>query len=194
LIPVVTPNVRDADLKIPGFEFSVKGDPDKQVPDATTAVVAQIAPLQLSVQKLQDAVSKQEAVNKTITSSLAKLEANAAGNQASIALPDINATSETFATNSQYIVFVFYKTPRAKEAQTLLKALTGAGFQASAIATSFLDVGQLAGDGSTYIQPTEKGLKIQKDVEAIATKLSLLGITLGGPYALKRGDIQVFLY
>jgi hypothetical protein len=191
LVPAVMPNVGDAVLKGWGLEAHFTKDPNAQVPDTTSTLAAQIAPLQQSVKQLQDAVSKQNEVNKTLTS---KIEANAGGDHSAIVVPNINSTNEAATTNSQYTVFVFYKSPRVAQARELLKALIGAGFQASAISTTFEDVGQLAADGTTYVQPTERGLKIQKDVEAIAAKLGMPGIMLGGPYPLKRGDIQVFLY
>ena len=181
------PKAQKLAFKVLGVEATIEG----QVSDAATNVVAQIAPLQLSVQKLQDALDKQEAFNKTVTARLDKLGLAAAGAPAQ---PDINKTSPAFAKNGQYTIFVFYKPPRANEAQALVKSLSETGFQASAIATSFAEAPQLSADGSTFIVPTNRGVDIGASVEALAKKQGLQDVTLGGPYALRRGDVQIFLY
>src|ERR1700729_3320579 len=70
LVPAVMPNVGDAVLKGWGLEAHFTKDPNAQVPDTTSTLAAQIAPLQQSVKQLQDAVSKQNEVNKTLTSKI----------------------------------------------------------------------------------------------------------------------------
>jgi hypothetical protein len=91
-------------------------------------------------------------------------------------------------------VLVFYKSPRAADSQVLVKGLLAAGFQASAIATGFTEAPQLSPDGSTAIVATPtRGAQISQNVEAIA-KEHLPNVSVGSPWPLKRGDVQVFLY
>src|ERR1700760_3336434 len=79
----VIPKAQKLAFKVPGVEATIEG----QVSDAATNVVAQIAPLQLSIQKQQDALDKQETFNKTVTARLDKLGPAATGPPAQ---PDIN--------------------------------------------------------------------------------------------------------
>jgi len=184
------PGVKSLDLSFLGVGAKVT----KQVTEDQTAVVDALAPIQLSIQKLQDALANQEKFNKTITTSLNKLGANSAGEHQAIEQPNISSTSPAFAANNQYSVFVFFRSSRTTDSQALVRGLTAAGFQASAISTTFEEAPPIGPDGSTWIVPTDRGNKIAKEVESIATKLNLPNVNLGGAYPLSRGDVQVFLY
>jgi hypothetical protein len=151
------------------------------------------APISHDIQKIADALAKQDAFNKSITSAVNKLQADAASGAALIVQPNINSTSPSFEENGQYSVLVFYRLSRAAESQALVKQLTAAGFQTSSIAT----LANANGDQSvelTYITPTERGFKIKDQVEKIVLQLKLPNLNVLDPEPAKRGDVQVLLY
>jgi hypothetical protein len=152
------------------------------------------APISHDIQKINDALVKQDAFNKLIASAVNKLQADAAGGASPILQPNINSTSSSFEENSPYSVLVFYRTSRADDAQALVKQLTAAGFQTSSIATPLANAN---GDQSvelTYITPTDRGFRIKDQVEKIALQLKLPNVNVLDPEPAKRGDVQVHLY
>jgi hypothetical protein len=156
-------------------------------------------PIKLEIQKLKDALAKQEAFNKQILPIINKLEASAPNSSSAISQPNINSTTSNFAANNQYSIFVFYREARAADSKALVSGLIAAGFQTSGIMTT-LEEAQIGPqpDGSTFIIPTDKGKTIGNAVQQIVRQdlppPRNGAVTLGGPSPLARGDIQVLLY
>jgi hypothetical protein len=207
---LLLPGVLLCMIGVPGvdtFAFSligISGTFKKQLDQAATNAKLDIkqedtGPIKLDIQKLKDALAKQEAFNKQITPVINKLEASATNGSATISQPNINSASSTFTANNQYSIFLFYREARAADSKALLSGLIAAGFQTSVIMTT-LEEAQIGPqpDGSTFIIPTDKGKTIGGAVQQIVRQTLPPprngAVTLGDPWALKRGDIQILLY
>lgn len=195
-------------IGVPGVDnvaFGIQGSFKKQLDQGLKDTKLDIkqedtAPLKLDIQKINDALVKQDSFNKSVTSTLNKmLQERAPTGGSPIVQPNINSASPTFTANNQYSVFVFFRESRAQDSKALVDALTASGFQTSAITTTLAEtqIGPQP-DNSTFIIPTDKGEKIAEAVrQTVQQNLPSPrngAVTLGGPYPLRRGDVQIFLF
>lgn len=194
------PDVDNVAFNLLGIQGSFKKQLDQGLKDTKLDIKQEdTAPLKLDIQKLTDALAKQDAFNKSVTSVLNKMQANTPNAGSTISQPNINSASPSFTANNQYSVFVFFRESRTQDSKALVNALTASGLQTSAILTTLAEtqIGDQP-DNSTFIIPTERGQKIGEAVRQIVQHNLPPprndAVTLGGPYQLKRGDVQIFLY
>jgi hypothetical protein len=200
LCMIGVPGVDTFGFNLVGISGTFKKQLDQVATDTKLDIKQEdTGPIKLEIQKLKDALAKQEAFNKQILPIINKLEASAPNSSSAISQPNINSTTSNFAANNQYSIFVFYREARAADSKALVSGLIAAGFQTSGIMTT-LEEAQIGPqpDGSTFIIPTDKGKTIGDAVQQIVRQdlppPRNGAVTLGGPSPLARGDIQVLLY
>lgn len=193
-------------IGVPGIDnvafnmLGIQGSFKKQLEDTKLDIKQEdTGPLKLDIQKINDALAKQEAFNKSVTSALNKIQPVTANPGPPIVQPNINSASPAFTANNQYSVFVFFRESRTRDSTALVDALVASGFQASAIMTTLAEtqVGPQP-DNSTFIISTDKGNKVAGVVQRIVQQNLPPprndAVTVGGSYPLRRGDVQIFLY
>lgn len=194
------PGVDTVAVNLVGMSASFKRQLAQVVTDTKLDIKQEdTGPIKLDIQKLKDALTKQDTFNKSITLAINKLEANPSNGGPQLSQPNINSTSSSFAANNQYSIFLFYRETRADDSKLLLATLIAAGFQTSAIVTTLAEaqIGPQP-DASTFIIPTDKGTAVGSKVEQILRQTlpspRNSAVTLGSPYPVKRGDVQILLY
>jgi hypothetical protein len=194
------PGVDTVAFSLFGNSVSFKKQLEQAVTDSKLDIKQEdTGPIKLDIQKMKDALAKQDAFNKEITSVVNKLEAGAPNSSPAISQPNINSTSSNFAANNQYSIFVFFRETRASDSKALVSVLIAAGFQTSSVSTT-LQGAQIGPqpDRTTYIIPTDRGKTIgsavQQTVRQHLPPPRNEAVTLGDPRLLKRGDVQILLF
>ena len=185
-----------ASIEAPGGVKASVQQVEQKVNDATQGISQALAPINLGLQNLKDALAQQDQFNKKVSDRIDSLSNSLAPTTPKLSQPDLYATSASTKANGAFTILIFYRDTRHDDATALLSRLTAAGFQASAINTSLAEVQiEQQPSGSTYIIPTSKGADVVDGVvNIVKATVPASPVKVGNPWPLRRGDVQIYMF
>jgi len=157
-----------------------------------------IGPMRSDIQDIRVKLASQNDFDIKITERINGLLQASPSIGTSLVAPDLKA-APVDSRNGKYATIIFYRDSRLDDATNVRRLLTADGFNASMINSNLDEVTLSPKDpGSTIIDMTSHGNDVVSDVQKIVVKglgsPENKAVSVQGPFQLRRGDVQIYLF